>query len=90
MPKNANELKSDIEALRELRDEDIDTSDCPELDETFFASAVRVEPPKVKEKITIRLDADILDWFRAQGPGYQTKINGILRAYKQHTEAEAQ
>ena len=35
-----------------------------------------------KEAISLRLDADVLDWFRTQGPGYQTRINAVLRAYK--------
>lgn len=35
-----------------------------------------------KEAISLRLDADVLDWFRARGPGYQTRINAVLRAYK--------
>ncbi len=36
-------------------------------------------PPKA---ISLRVDADVLEWFKAQGPGYQTRINAILRAYK--------
>ncbi len=35
-----------------------------------------------KEAISLRLDADVLDWFKARGPGYQTRINAVLRAYK--------
>jgi uncharacterized protein (DUF4415 family) len=35
-----------------------------------------------KEAISLRLDAEVLDWFRARGPGYQTRINAVLRAYK--------
>jgi uncharacterized protein (DUF4415 family) len=44
----------------------------------------RQELPAVprKEAISLRLDADVLDWFRARGPGYQTRINAVLRAYK--------
>ena len=37
-------------------------------------------PPR-KEAISLRLDAEVLDWFRARGPGYQTRINAVLRAY---------
>lgn len=37
--------------------------------------------PQVKETMTIRLDADVLEWFRRQGKGYQTRINAILRSY---------
>jgi uncharacterized protein (DUF4415 family) len=42
--------------------------------------------PRRKQHTTLRLDADMLEWFRAQGRGYQTKINAILRSYfEQHT-----
>jgi uncharacterized protein (DUF4415 family) len=42
--------------------------------------------PRTKAHMTLRLDSDMLDWFRAQGKGYQTKINAILRRYyEQHT-----
>ena len=42
--------------------------------------------PRDKEPMTLRLDADMLGWFRAQGKGYQTRINAILRRYfQQHT-----
>ena len=40
------------------------------------------EPIRPKAAISLRLDADVLDWLKAQGPGYQTRINAILRAYK--------
>ena len=38
------------------------------------------EPPR-KAAISLRLDAEVLDWFKARGPGYQTRINAVLRAY---------
>lgn len=41
----------------------------------------RVVFPRAKERVTVRLDADIVDWLKAQGRGYQTRINAILRAY---------
>ena len=41
-----------------------------------------LKPVPAKAAISLRLDADVLDWFKAQGPGYQTRINAILRAYK--------
>jgi uncharacterized protein (DUF4415 family) len=44
--------------------------------------------PRRKSQTTLRLDADMLDWFRAQGRGYQTRINAILRRYfEQHTRS---
>jgi uncharacterized protein (DUF4415 family) len=51
----------------------------PELDEAFFKEA-EWRPP-IKQPVTIRLDVDVLEWFRSQGPGYQTRINPLLRRY---------
>jgi uncharacterized protein (DUF4415 family) len=63
-----------------MTDADIDTGDILPLDERFFANA-RLRMPKRKESITIRLDPDILVWFKSLGKGYQTRINAVLRAY---------
>ncbi len=72
--------KADTARLKTLRDEDIDYSDIPELDERFWKNA-RLVMPRSKKQITIRFDEDILDWFKAQGKGYQSKMNAVLRAY---------
>ena len=66
--------------IKAMADEDIDTSDIPPLEEGFFSKA-QVRMPKPKATVTIRLDQDILSWFKAQGKGYQTRINAILRTY---------
>jgi len=63
-----------------MKDEDIDFSDSPELDDSFFKRPL-VELPKSKGMITIRVDHDVLEWFKSQGRGYQTRINALLRAY---------
>ena len=73
-------IKSDLARIDALRDEDIDRSDIPELDESFFERATVSFPPS-KKQLTIRLDEDILEWLKGQGRGYQTRINAILRAY---------
>ena len=73
-------LHSDIERLKKMKDSDIDFSDCPELDEEFLKHA-KIVLPQRKKTVTIRLDQDVIDWFRAQGKGYQTRINALLRAY---------
>lgn len=57
-----------------------DDSDAQPTDAAFWKTA-KVVMPRTKTAVTIRLDADILDWMREQGPGYQTRINAILRAY---------
>jgi uncharacterized protein (DUF4415 family) len=61
-----------------MRDADIDYSDIPPLDRTFLRKAATPWPP-AKRQLTIRLDADVLDWLKGQGRGYQTRINRILR-----------
>ena len=63
-----------------LSDAATDYSDIPELDDTFFKKAV-LEMPRQKERVTIRLDHEVLAWFKQQGKGYQTKINAILKTY---------
>jgi uncharacterized protein (DUF4415 family) len=73
--------KTDWERLAKLDDQDIDTSDIPELGEDFFRRAELHVP--VKKAVTIRLDADVLEWFKGQGAGYQTRINQLLRHYMQ-------
>jgi uncharacterized protein (DUF4415 family) len=69
-----------MKRIETLRDEDIDYTDIPALDEDFFKNA-RVLVPPGKRQLTIRLDADVLAWLKAQGKGYQSRINAILRMY---------
>ncbi len=85
MRERKKSIKSDLARLDALKDEDIDYSEIPDLSalgEEFWNKAVvkRVEP---KTQVTIRLDREVLDWFKAQGKGYQTRINAVLRAYKE-------
>lgn len=76
--------RTDWKRIDSLRDEDIDFSDIPETTPEQWAKAIVRWPPggpPAKEQITLRLDADVLEWFRARGKGYQTYINALLRAY---------
>jgi uncharacterized protein (DUF4415 family) len=61
-----------------LREQDIDTSDIPEVKDWRRSVVGKFYRP-IKEPVTIRLDADVLDWLKSQGPGYQTRINALLR-----------
>lgn len=61
-----------------MKEKEIDYSDIPPLDKSFLTKAT-VKWPPAKEQLTIRLDQDVLLWLRAQGKGYQTRINRILR-----------
>lgn len=73
---------TDWKRLEKMTDTEIDVSDIPPLDESFFKKAT-VRMPQPKKAVSLRLDSDILDWFKEQGRGYQTKINAILRVYMQ-------
>ena len=71
--------RTNWEHIDALKDEQIDYSDNPKLDKDFFARAVPW--PMNKELISLRLDRDVLTFFRKQGRGYQTVINALLRRY---------
>ena len=75
-----------VEDLAALPDSDIDYSDIPELDKTFWKNAKLTMPAK-KEKVTIRIDADVIEWFKSKGKGYQSHMNAILKAYV-HTQLQ--
>jgi uncharacterized protein (DUF4415 family) len=69
---------SDLAKIDRMRDSDIDYSDIPPLDKSFLKKATVPWPP-AKKQVTIRLDADVLEWLKLHGRGYQTRINRILR-----------
>ncbi|MFQ5421063.1 MAG: BrnA antitoxin family protein [Anaerolineae bacterium] len=85
----SNKSLTDWERLDAITDEDIYLSDAPEITPEMFAKAVvqrGLEPTKKKQQVTLRIDSDVLAWFRMQGRGYQTKINALLRAYMEAHE----
>ena len=71
---------TDFERLRAMRDADIDFSDIPKLGKSFWKTA-RLTMPKPKDRLTIRVDHDVVQWLKKNGRGYQTRINAILRSY---------
>ncbi|MFI4956842.1 MAG: BrnA antitoxin family protein [Gammaproteobacteria bacterium] len=77
-------IKSDMKRIRNMTDADIDYSDIPELDDSFFDAPTVDWMFRRKESVTLRLDNDVLEWFRQGGKrGYQTRINAVLKAYMQ-------
>lgn len=72
-----------------MTDEDIDLSDIPEITPEQFARGILrkgLKPVARKSQITLRIDSEVLDWFRAKGTGYQSQMNAVLRAYKEAHE----
>ncbi|HUF10555.1 MAG TPA: BrnA antitoxin family protein [Rhodothermales bacterium] len=68
--------------LVKMRDEDIDYSDIPELDDSFWETVDVVMPATPEKKqISIKIDREVLDYFRKDGPGYQTRMNAVLRSF---------
>lgn len=80
MTKLTKQQVDELEALAKRPDTAIDTSDIPEITETQQAVVGRFYRP-VKQVITIRLDADVLAWFKARNSKYQTALNEALREY---------
>lgn len=76
--------RTDWPRVDATQDEDIDASEIPAITPEDFARGVArngLKPLPAKQQITLRIDADVLDWFKRNGPGYQTQINRLLRAY---------
>jgi uncharacterized protein (DUF4415 family) len=68
--------KTDAEVERDIA-ADIDFKDVPKN----WYEAAKAVMPAPKKLLSLRLDADVVDWFKRQGPGYQTRINAVLRAF---------
>lgn len=79
-PDIKSKKQQELEALAKKSDLDINTSDIPVSDQWGSAEAGKFFRP-IKERVSIRLDADILAWFRANHSRYQTAVNKALREY---------
>jgi len=77
--------RTDWNKLKNIKDRDIDTTEIPELDDSFWSNAIMGSPLR-KQLISLRLDKDIINWFKASGPNYQTRINQLLRTYMEWNE----
>ncbi len=80
--------KTDWARVNAMTDDEIDCSDIPEADELFWAKAELIMPAN-KVKIGVRFDKTVVSWFKKQGPGYQSRMNAVLKTYieaqKSHT-----
>ncbi|MEG3881530.1 BrnA antitoxin family protein [Microcoleus sp. herbarium7] len=72
-----------LEELENIPGSAIDTSDIPELDASFWEKAKLVKPI-TKQPISLRVDSDVLKWFKSQKKGYQSLMNAVLRSYVEH------
>lgn len=80
LPPLTEEQRANLKVLSQRPDSEIDTSDIPEMTDEKWKSAVRRHLYRpVKQQITARIDADVLEWLKSQGKGYQSRINAILR-----------
>jgi uncharacterized protein (DUF4415 family) len=60
-------------------------AESPEVDRRYIANGVvrrGLLPPTPKTSIALRVDTDVLEWFKSKGPGYQTRMNAVLRAFR--------
>ena len=71
----------EMQALRDLKDDDIDFSDIPEQTGKVWRRVSELVPTENKQQITLRLDADVIAFFRSTGRRYQSRINAALREY---------
>ncbi len=77
-----------LEQIAAVKDEDIDFSDVPELDDGLWREAKLVEPDRTVQ-ITLRVKGSVLAHFKASGRGYQTRINQVLESYVHRIQSQA-
>jgi uncharacterized protein (DUF4415 family) len=86
-PSSSKTSKTDWARVRSLKDKDIRLSaEHPEAKVKHIVRGIvrrGLRPVSAKASIALRVDADVLEWFKSQGPGYQTRINAVLRAFKE-------
>lgn len=82
MSEKRKSISSDLKRVDKIKEQDINYNDIPALDDSFFMKEMIVLPHK-KDSITLRIDHEVLQYFKEQGRGYQTLINAILKTYVQ-------
>jgi uncharacterized protein (DUF4415 family) len=75
------ESQTDWARVDAMTEEELEASIDHEEEGEFDWSTVQVGIPGPKQQLTVRFDADVIDWFKAQGTGYQTRMNAVLRSY---------
>ncbi len=80
--------KKRLKKLASIKDSQIDYSDIPEIKESFWEKA-KLVIPEPKKAISLRVDRDVLQWFKSKGKGYQSLMNAVLRSYVEVAEKHA-
>ena len=88
LPELTSEQKAQLTALAAMPDEQIDTSDAPFRPDAVWMKAAD-QLPHTKQQITLRIDAEVLDFFKDTGKRYQSRINAVLRSYVEAQKTHA-
>ncbi len=83
-PVTSRRSRTDWKQVDALKDDKINLSDTSELTPQMFARGVvrrGLTPVARKKQLTLRIDGDVVEWYKSQGSGYQARINALLRAY---------
>ena len=81
MNKVPEEIRKELAALAARAESDIDFSDLPATQAHDWSGAVRGQFYRpLKQQLTVRIDADVVEWLKGQGKGYQSRLNTILRS----------
>lgn len=88
VPKLTDAQLANLKRLAEQSDNEIDFSDIPEVTDFSGFEVGRLYRP-VKESVTVRLDADVVNWLKRDGKGYQTRLNAILRREMERSKKAA-
>lgn len=89
MPQPSAEQKVRMDAIAGMPEDHIDYTDAPHLPDAVWLKAAATLPGN-KKQITLRIDADVLDFFKHGGARYQSRINAVLRSYVQAHKAQQQ
>lgn len=87
-PQLSAEQKARLDALASMPDEQIDYSDAPSLPDAIWMKAA-ADLPHTKRQITLRIDAEVLDFFKETGKRYQSRMNAVLRSYVEAQKTHA-
>ena len=88
LPPLTAQQRAELEAVAAMPDEDIDYSDAPYLPDAVWMRAA-TELPHIKQQITLRLDAEVLAFFKGTGKRYQSRMNAVLRSYVEAHKGQA-